>query len=59
MGQPARVSTEIRDFPGMATDIDPHDTPPGMAEEQVNVQSSRPGTLEVRPGYRFVTFEED
>lgn len=59
MGQPARVVTEIRDFPGLATAADPHDLPPGAAEEQLNVQSGRPGTLEVRPGYRVVTFEED
>ena len=59
MGQPARIVTEIRDFPGLVTAADPHDLAAGAAEEQLNVQSGRAGTLEVRPGYKTVTFEDE
>jgi hypothetical protein len=52
------VRTEIRDFAGLVTNIDPADVRPGTAREQVNVTSARPATLEVRPGYRVVQFEE-
>jgi hypothetical protein len=59
MSQPSRISTAIRDFPGLATNIDPHDARPGAADEQVNVQSSQPGVLEVRPGYAVVQFDAE
>jgi hypothetical protein len=59
MGQPARTGAAIRDFPGLATNLDPDDTPPGAAEEQVNAQSGRPGVLEVRPGYQVVSFDAE
>ncbi len=59
MGQESRKSVEIRDFPGLASDADPHDVAPGAAEEQVNVTSARQGTLRGRPGLKRVTFDED
>jgi hypothetical protein len=49
---------EIRDFPGLVLQSDPHDTPVGAALEQVNVTSSAQARLRVRFGYREVKFEE-
>lgn len=59
MGVPAKVSVEIRDFPGLVTRIDPDDLTPGAGREQLNVQSHHPSQLRVRPGYRPLSFEED
>lgn len=52
---PARV--EIKDFQGMATDIDPHDAPSGLAVVQVNLEGMKRGQAESRRGYRKVRFE--
>jgi hypothetical protein len=49
----------IRAWPGLVTDADQHDLPPGAAQEQVNCQSKRPGELAVRKGLRLVTFESE
>lgn len=49
---------EMKDFPGLVLNLDPNDLQPGAAREQVNVTSARPAALEVRPGYRFVQFED-
>jgi hypothetical protein len=51
------VRTEIREFPGMAQDMDPHDSPEGLAREMVNLESKERGTLKPRRGYRKVSFE--
>lgn len=59
MGQPTRVMIEIRDWPGLVTNADAHDLPPGAATEQVNLQSSQAGVLEARPGFLFVAFEDE
>jgi hypothetical protein len=59
MSVPPKTSVELRDFPGIMPQSDPRDLPPGAAEEQVNAQSIRTGELNVRPGYRVVTFEEN
>lgn len=59
MGQLARASVEIQDFPGLVTRIDPDDVTPGGAVEQVNVSSLQTGELRSRSGYRPVTFEEE
>jgi hypothetical protein len=59
MGQESKKSVEIRDFPGLASDADPHDVAPGAAEVQVNVTGERPGTLRGRPGLKRVVFDED
>lgn len=48
----------MRDFPGLATNIDPHDLTPGSAQVQVNVTSNRPGELRTREGWRRVKFDE-
>lgn len=54
---PAIPSVEIMDFPGMITNLDERDLPPGAASEQVNVCSLIGGELQVRRGIREVTFE--
>ena len=58
MGQEARVNVEIREFPGLLTDPDQGDIPPGASEEQVNVASSSAGDLTSRGGLRRVLFED-
>lgn len=58
MGLKPLDRVEIRDFPGLVLNIDPTDLKAGAAEEQVNITSSRPATLEVRPGFRVVRFED-
>jgi hypothetical protein len=52
--QPVAVST---DFPGILTNVDPRDLPPGAAEEQINMLSIVSGELRVRAGIQEVTFE--
>lgn len=59
MGQPARQAVEIRDFPGLATEPDALDIPPGAAIVQSNMQCVREGQLSSRPGLRPVSFEEE
>lgn len=59
MGQPARTAVDIRDFPGMMTNVDANDTPPGASAEQVNATSQKEASLTVRGGLRLVSFEED
>jgi len=54
-----RRTVEIRDFPGMAIRIDPDDIEPGAAVIQINMQSTLPGKLTLRPGMVPVTFEEE
>jgi hypothetical protein len=58
MPEPAENRFEIRDFPGLVQQSDVHDLPAGGAREQTNLESSTPGQLNVRAGYRVVTFEE-
>lgn len=50
-------SVEIRDFPGLVLDTDPHDTPPGASRDQVNVTCEKAGELVSRQGYQPVSFE--
>jgi hypothetical protein len=50
---------EIKDFPGLITNMDPDDLPPGAAQVQINVTSERAAALEVRGGYLAVTFEDE
>lgn len=57
MAELAKEKVEIRDFPGLASDLDPQDIGPGAAEEQVNVTSDVTGELNVRLGYRQLSFE--
>ena len=57
MGQRAKSQVEIKDFPGLVLNADPHDLPPGAAADQVNAQSDVPGELTTRRGLRVVSFE--
>lgn len=50
-------SVEIRDFPGLVLDTDPHDAPSGSSRNQVNVTCERGGMLVSRQGYLLVSFE--
>jgi hypothetical protein len=59
MGEPARKSVEIRDFQGMASNMDPTDIKPGTSQLQVNVNGYKRGQLEVRRGLREITFESE
>jgi hypothetical protein len=52
-----QASVEVLDFPGMYSDADPNDLPPGAMQVQVNAQSTVMGELNLRPGYREVSFE--
>ena len=58
MGLPTKQSVELRDFPGLVTNLDPHDLPPGAAQVQINVVSIVSGELQVRLGIKEVTFED-
>lgn len=57
MGMEPRSEVTIKDFPGLITDADDLDVPPGAADEQVNITSLKVGELSVRAGLREVTFE--
>jgi hypothetical protein len=61
MGQPAneQAMMRMRDFLGQVSNMDPHDLPPGAAQQQVNVTCVKQGQMKVRGGLREVTFEED
>lgn len=54
---PPRDVVEIGDFNGLVTAVNPKDSEPGMAEEQVNACSLRQGELQCRAGYRAVSFD--
>lgn len=45
------------DFPGLITNSDSSDIPPGAAEIQVNITCVRFGELQVRRGLRQIVFE--
>jgi len=49
---------KIKDFLGYQPNLDPHDTPPGVAMIQTNACSMRPGELRVRLGFVVVQFED-
>jgi hypothetical protein len=56
-GDQPRARVEIRSFAGFATDIDPSDAPPGLADKQVNCESQDEGVLTSRRAYSIATFE--
>lgn len=58
MAELAKEKVEIRDFPGLASRVDPNDVLPGAATVQINVTCVTPGALSVRGGLRPVQFEE-
>lgn len=47
----------IGDFGGFRSNVDPHDVEPGVAIQQINAMSWKPGELRVRPGFRVVRFD--
>ena len=57
MGEPAKKAVDIRQFNGMATNVDSEELKPGVAEVQVNVNGLKLGQLEVRRGLREVRFD--
>ena len=59
MSDQPQKSVSIRQFPGLVTQADPHDTNPGAASVQINIRSDRPGELNVRRGMRLVEFDEN
>jgi len=58
MGLPAKQTVELRDFPGLITNMDPNDLPPGAAQVQINIVSVVAGELQVRQGIKEVKFED-
>lgn len=59
MPEKVKAKVEIREFPGLATTVDPDDMPPGAAEIQVNVGAGTYGSLECRSGYAQVSFDNE
>ena len=59
MGQKAETAVAVRNFRGMASNIDPHDVESGHAVEQVNVYSISLGELIVRAGLREITYDSE
>lgn len=57
MGQPARVTLELNDFPGLVTNMDDHEIPEGAGQIQTNAVCLKVSQLAVRKGYREVVFE--
>jgi hypothetical protein len=58
MDAPDRI-IKVRDFVGMASNIDPTDIKPGASQLQVNVNGYQRGTLEVRLGLREITYDTE
>ncbi len=58
MGEPARQEVSIKQFAGMATNVDRTDIKPGVSVIQVNVNATKVGQIEVRGGLRPLRFEE-
>lgn len=52
-------AVEIRTFAGMATVVDPGDMQDGVAEVQLNLDSSRSGEISPRLGLRDIVFDEE
>lgn len=55
--EPVKNVVQMRDFPGLVVNADPHDIPDGAAVIQVNVTSENPGMLQTRMGIRNCVFE--
>ena len=50
---------KIRDFKGMASNLDPTDFEPGVSQLQVNVNGNQRGKLEVRLGLRELVYDTE
>lgn len=59
MAEKPKARVEIKDFPGLATSIDPDDMPPGSATIQTNIGTDAFGSLSVRQGYKEVSFQDE
>lgn len=59
MAEKPLSKVDLRDYPGLMSRPDPTDLPLGAGVVQVNLQSSREGALESRPGLSDVVFEEE
>ena len=57
MAEPAKPAVVAFDFPGLISNIDQRDLPPGAAEDQFNLTSIEIGEMQVRQGVREVIFE--
>ena len=55
--QDAGPNIVMRDFSGMACNMDPHDLPPGRSVSQINVGVGPQGELRVRLGAVPVRFD--
>ena len=53
-----KAVTPGQDFYGLVTAVDAHDLPPMAARKAVNTQVDREGTIQVRQGFKQVTFED-
>lgn len=59
MGLDPESAVQMRQFLGMASNVDPRDLKPGVSQVQINVAVIRPGELVVRRGLRELTFDSD
>ena len=50
MADSPKSSVDVNKWPGLMTNVDPHDLPAGAAQEQVNIQSLVLGQADVRKG---------
>ena len=57
MSDRPRKSVEIREFPGLVSNLDPNDIPPGYGTVQTNVTCVVEAEMNTRGGYRVVSFE--
>lgn len=57
MGLPAKQRIEMKDFPGLVNQVDPHDINPGAARAQENLICGKMGELITRSGYRPASFD--
>jgi len=49
---------DMPNWPGLITNADPHDLPPGASVVQDNIFTRRPGELTVRKGLGIVSFDD-
>lgn len=59
MAIPPKSQVVMADFPGLVEAVDPQDVPHGAGQDQVNLTCLKAGTLGVRQGVRFVSFEPE
>lgn len=52
-------TVQVRDFPGLVTEINTFNLPAGASDEQVNIVPDDIGRLKSRSGYAVVSFSDD